>query len=68
METKPATPKAPRTRTVAPGRHRLTVLVTDDLLEKLVGMAKRESEVFPRPANEQLSILIEQKISKLIEE
>jgi hypothetical protein len=44
------------------------VSVTDALHEKLVAMAKKESEVFPRPANEQLSILIEKKIDRLIED
>lgn len=65
---KSAAEKTPRTRTVAPGRHRLMVSVTDALHEKLVAMAKKESEVFPRPANEQLSILIEKKIDRLIED
>jgi hypothetical protein len=67
-ETKPVAEKPPRTRTVAPGRHRLMVSVTDALYDKLISQAKRESEVFPRPANEQLSILIEKYESQLFEE
>lgn len=63
MET--AIKSASKTRTITPGRTRVTVSLTDEHHRKIEEYAKKDSVVFPRAVNEMLSILIEKNFAVL---